>query len=56
MKEELVAELNDPDQKTDEELAEELKLRLVTTEPGTMPEEHVVVPVVQDTRRAQTTF
>ncbi|KAL8721933.1 MAG: hypothetical protein Q9225_001489 [Loekoesia sp. 1 TL-2023] len=54
--EELVADLDDSDQEIDENLAEELKLGLVTTEPGIMTEEHEAVPAVQDTRRAQTTI
>ncbi|KAL8735168.1 MAG: hypothetical protein Q9166_001044 [cf. Caloplaca sp. 2 TL-2023] len=55
VKEELVADLNDPDQEIDEELAEELKLGLVTTELGPMSEEHEDIPAVQNERRAQPT-
>ena len=50
------ADLNDSDQEIDDELAEDLRLGLITTEPGTMTEEHEAVPAVQDTRRAQTTI
>ena len=54
VKEELDAALNDPDQKIDAELVEELKLELGTTEAGAMAEEHEAVPAVQDTESAQT--
>ena len=47
--EELNAEMNDG------ELADDLHLGLVTTEPATLSEDHEAVPAVQDERRTQTT-
>ena len=54
VKEELAAETNDPDLSADEDLAEEMKLRLTTTDPQVIPNEHEAVPAVQGTRRTQT--
>ena len=55
IKEELKEGMNDPDQEIDKEIVEKLKLGLVTTEPGVIPEETEVIPAVQDKKRTQTT-
>ena len=59
MEEDLVAALEHHDQKVDEDLAEDLKLSLVTTEPTTIPEEMSLVggavPVGEGTKRSHTT-
>ena len=55
IKEVLKGGMNDPDQEIDEEMVEKLKLGLVTTEPGVIPEETEIIPAVQDERRTQTT-
>ena len=49
VKEELAAELNDPDQNVDGDLAEELKLRLATTD-----SEVEALPAAEDTSRMRT--
>ena len=55
----LVTGLDDFDKKADDELAEHLKLTLVTTEPAEMSEEEKLnagcVPAGEDTKRSQTT-
>ncbi|KAL9632856.1 MAG: hypothetical protein Q9164_005053 [Protoblastenia rupestris] len=55
MKEELKEGMNDPDQEIGEEMVGKLKLGLVTTEPGVIPEETEIIPAVQDEMRTQTT-
>ncbi|KAL8786804.1 MAG: hypothetical protein Q9195_008062 [Heterodermia aff. obscurata] len=53
LKEELAAEMNDPDLNIDGNLAEELKLRLDTTDTQAIQEEHEATAVVKDTSRVQ---
>ena len=51
----VIAELNKAEQDIDQELAEDMKLKLVATEPGIVSAERGDVPVIQDTKRTQTT-
>ena len=52
--EDVVAQANLADEEIDEELAEQLRLGLVTTEPGVIQEKNEDAPAIQNERRTQT--